>query len=148
MFSGGCCRQRCCCQNLLGWPCFNVGCGCLRSLCCEWRVKFVQMCFDISGNLNNGQNFDSADMAVESAASAANQVQIQKILSNSQLINFVSMYFFLFLFYLIYLTITSCSYSFWIIFVSLIWVLSKQERLTTCFKTCGLNLFHKKHPYK
>ena len=59
----------------------------------EKSIEFVQMCFDISGNLNNGQNFDSADMAVESAASAANQVQIKKIVSNSQLINFVSKYF-------------------------------------------------------
>jgi hypothetical protein len=43
----------------------------------EKAVEFVQMCFDISTNLNSGHNFESADMAVESAASAANQVQIQ-----------------------------------------------------------------------
>ena len=39
-------------------------------------IEFVSVCLDVSANLRDGQNFDSADMAVESAASAANQVPI------------------------------------------------------------------------
>ena len=38
-------------------------------------IDFVAICFDVSANLRDGQNFDSADVAVESAASAANQVK-------------------------------------------------------------------------
>ena len=38
-------------------------------------TDFVAICFDVSANLRDGQNFDSADVAVESAASAANQVK-------------------------------------------------------------------------
>jgi hypothetical protein len=38
-------------------------------------VDFVSLCLEISANLRDGQNFDSADVAVESAASAANQVR-------------------------------------------------------------------------
>jgi hypothetical protein len=37
-------------------------------------TDFVALCFDVSANLREGQNFDSAEVAVESAASAANQV--------------------------------------------------------------------------
>jgi len=37
-------------------------------------VEFVSVCLAVSANLSEGQNFDSADVAVESAASAANQV--------------------------------------------------------------------------
>ena len=41
----------------------------------ESSVDFVSLCLDVSANLRDGQNFDSADVAVESAASAANQVR-------------------------------------------------------------------------
>lgn len=38
---------------------------------------FVRFIFDISANLRDGHNFSSADLAVESAASAANQVTVR-----------------------------------------------------------------------
>jgi hypothetical protein len=45
---------------------------------------FVAVCLAVSAALRDGQNFDSADMAVESAAAAANQV-----LGAEQRLNFV-----------------------------------------------------------
>ena len=37
-------------------------------------VEFISICLEVSASLSEGQMFDSADMAVESAAAAANQV--------------------------------------------------------------------------
>ncbi len=43
----------------------------------ENSQDFVRLIFDISANLREGQNFSSADLAVESAASTANQVTVR-----------------------------------------------------------------------
>ena len=42
----------------------------------ENSQDFIRLTFDISANLRDGHNFSSADLAVESAASAANQVTV------------------------------------------------------------------------
>ena len=39
----------------------------------EYHDQFVEVCFLISSNLRENQNFDSSDLAVESAASSVNQ---------------------------------------------------------------------------
>ena len=39
----------------------------------EYHMAFIEMCFLLSGNLRENQNFDSSDLAIESAASSVNQ---------------------------------------------------------------------------